>query len=185
MKKSGLLIVAIVMLLASGCGSDGDDESETQAASDVDSGAEEPEATEPPEDSAAEPPQEEQPAPPAGGASATLTLGNGEVYEFSILCVTDPQEAAGSEILFTAVSYDDPGLDVTQFGDEGTVTDLSVVSVYDGDFNTLYEASSTYEAFGGSLTLNLDGNQITGTGDFYPGGDPAETSTPGDLVADC
>ena len=46
---------------------------------------------------------------------------NGETIEFSsVLCTLEPQMAAGSEILFTAVSYGDPGLDITQFGDDPT-----------------------------------------------------------------
>jgi hypothetical protein len=40
--------------------------------------------------------------------------------------------AAGSEILFTATSYGDPGLDITQFGDKVTITGVASISVYDG-----------------------------------------------------
>ena len=196
MWKTGLLIGAIAVLLAAGCGSDSSDDGETQAAGETTTTGAAAEPTEasdpsgdtssPPEETAPEQPDEPAPPPPAGGAAATVTLQNGEVYEFpSILCTTEPQIAAGSEILFTAVSSDDPGLDITQFGNEGPVTELSVVTVYDGDFNTLYEASSTFEAFGGNLTLDLDGSTITGTGDFYPAADPAAASVPGEVTANC
>jgi hypothetical protein len=97
----------------------------------------------------------------------------------------EPQTSAGSEILFTAVSYDDPGLDVTQFGDEGTVTDLAVITVYDGDYETLWEAGSFYEAFGGTIDLSLDGSTILGSGSFYPAADPAAEPVQGELRADC
>ena len=126
------------------------------------------------------------PAPPPGGGSAVLTLDNGETYEFSVLCTLEPQMAAGSEILFTAVSYDDPGLDITQFGDEGTITGTGSVSVYDSDFETLWEASTFFEAFGGGLELTLDGSTIRGSGTFYPDADPAAgEGVPGEIVANC
>jgi hypothetical protein len=56
-------------------------------------------------------------APSGGRGSATVTLDNGEVFEFSVICGLEPHEAAGSEILFTAVDNGPPlGFDVTQFG---------------------------------------------------------------------
>jgi len=126
------------------------------------------------------------PAPGGGGRTATLTLDNGEIYEFSVLCSLEPQMAAGSEILFTAVSYDDPGLDITQFGDEGTVTGIANVSVYDGDYETLWEANTFFEAFGGGLELTLDGSTIRGSGTFFPDADPAAgEGVPGEIVANC
>ena len=74
---------------------------------------------------------------------------------------------------------------MTQFGDEGTVTDLAVVTVYDGDFETLWEAGSLFEAFGGGLELRLDGSTIIGVGEFYPAGDPASEPVQGELQANC
>jgi len=119
----------------------------------------------------------------AGGAgTATLTLDNGETFEFSVLCMLEPQMAAGSEILFTAVSYDDPGLDITQFGDEGNVTGVASVSVYDGAFNTLWDSGSIYPE---PIELSLDGSTITGQGTFYQGGDIAGATTTGQIVANC
>jgi hypothetical protein len=124
--------------------------------------------------------------PSAGGAgTATLELSNGEAYEFSILCGLESQEVAGSEIVFNAVSYDDPGLDVTQFGDEGTVTNLASITVYTSDFETLWEANSIYEAFGGSIELSVEGSTISGSGSFYAGADPATDPVDGQLQANC
>ncbi len=90
--------------------------------------------------------------------------------------------AAGSEILFTATSYDDPGLDITQFGDEGTITGVASISVYDGDFETLWEASSM---FGQPVELTLDGSTIRGTGSFLPGPDLIGDAVDGEVVANC
>ncbi|MEO1058821.1 MAG: hypothetical protein AAFY28_18090 [Actinomycetota bacterium] len=119
--------------------------------------------------------------------SATLTLANGETFEFSTLCVLEPQEAAGSEILFTVSAPDgDPILDVTQFGDEGTVTGIASISVYDAaSFEPLWDATSINEAFGGGVTLSLDGSTVTGSGSFYPMGDIEQEPVDGELVATC
>jgi len=124
-------------------------------------------------------------SPTGGGGTAVLTLFDGQEYEFSVLCMLEPQMAAGSEILFTAVSYDDPSLDITQFGDEGTITGVGSVTVTDSNFETLWEASTSYEAFGGSLELTLDGSTITGQGDFYPNADPTMDPVPGTVQANC
>jgi hypothetical protein len=127
----------------------------------------------------------EPPALPSGDGTAVLTLANGETFEFSVRCSLESQIAAGSEILFTATSYDNPGLDITQFGDEGTVTDIASVDVYDGDYETLWGAATLYEAFGGSLELTLDGTTIRGVGTFYSGGDPAGEAVEGEVIANC
>lgn len=194
--STALLITGAIVLGA--CGGDDDssepdessadepaaDEPATDEPAAEEPAAEEPAAEEPAaEEAAAEPADEpaveepaEEPAAPSGGGSgtATLTLDNGETFEFGVLCTLEPQEAAGSEIVFTATSYDDPGLDITQFGAEGsgTVTDVATVSVYDGSYNTLWEASNLYEPFGGGVELSLDGSTINGTGTFFAGGDP-------------
>lgn len=102
-----------------------------------------------------------------------------------MLCSLEPQIAAGSEILFTATSYDDPGLDITQFGQEGPVTDLATVSVYDASYETLWEASSLYAPLGGTIELSLDGSTINGSGAFFAGGDIEEQPVNGTLVANC
>jgi hypothetical protein len=125
-------------------------------------------------------------SPPAsGGGDAVLTLFDGQEFEFDVVCTLEPQMAAGSEILFTAVSYDDPGLDITQFGDEGTITGVAAVTVYDANLETLWEASTSYEPFGGSLELTLEGSTISGQGDFYPDADPTMDPIPGRVQANC
>ena len=176
---TALLISGALVLGA--CGGD-DEPADEPAAEPAGETADEP-AAEPADEPAAEPaaepadepaaePADEPAAAPSGGKTATLTLDNGESFEFGVLCSLEPQVAAGSEILFTATSYDDPGLDITQFGDDGTVTGVATVSVYDGSYNTLWEASTFNEPFGGSLELSLDGTTINGTGTFFAGGDP-------------
>ena len=188
------VLVALAALTVA-CGSD-DDSASSGAATDesVDAPADAPAdtATQPDDadagsdDDGGSSEDADAPAPPAGEGSAVLTLDNGETYEFSVLCTLEPQMAAGSEILFTAVSYDDPGLDITQFGDEGTITGTGSVSVYDSDFETLWEASTFFEAFGGGLELTLDGSTIRGSGTFYPDADPSTgEGVPGEIVANC
>ena len=136
------------------------------------------------EDDVANEPTDESVAPPAtSGGGATLTLANGETFEFpTVLCTLEPQTAAGSEILFTATSYDDPGLDITQFGDDGTITGVATISVYDGDFETLWEANSM---FGSPVELTLDGSTIRGSGSFLPGGENLAEAVEGEVVANC
>jgi hypothetical protein len=184
--RIGLTIAASVLVVAS-CG--GDDDSSSEDAADppaAEQPADEP-ADEPTDELADEPADE--PAEAGGGGTgqgtATLSLDNGEQFEFSVLCALEPQMAAGSEILFTAVSYDDIGLDITQFGDEGTVTGLASISVYDASYDSLWEAATLFEAFGGTIELSLDGSTITGSGSFYPAGDPASTPVDGEVVANC
>lgn len=120
-----------------------------------------------------------------GAGTAVLELDNGERFEFSILCNLESQMAAGSEILFTVVSYDDIGLDITQFGDEGTITETASISVYNSDFETIWEAGSLYEIYGGTFSLDVDGSTVTGGGSFYPTGDPAADAVNGEVVANC
>ena len=184
MRRSRIsLILAAGLLALTACG--GDDDSSSDDADAAEPAAEP--AEEPAEEPAAEP-AEEPAAEPSGGTgqgAATLTLENGESYEFSILCALEPQMAAGSEILFTVVSYDDIGLDITQFGNEGTVTELASISVYDASFESIWEAASLFEAFGGTIELSLDGSTVNGSGSFYPGGDPTATPVDGQVVANC
>ena len=216
MGKRFITAVAACLFALTACGADdssedagSDDPASTGAPADSDSptDTEAPAESQPPADTDA--PAESQPpadtdvpaetepdeaesddgdASPAGtgSGSATLELANGDSYEFSVLCALEPQEAAGSQILFTVVSYDNPSLDVTQFGSEGTVTDLATVSVYDAEnFDSLWEASTIFEAFGGTLTLALDGSTVTAEGSFYPAADPAAEAVEGQLVANC
>lgn len=203
-----LLVIALVGAVGlTACGSDDEgtestdtaDPARTDAApSDSSGSAEEPTADDTPSEDG-EPSEDDgtadnsaddsnADAPATGQGTATLTLDNGERYEFGVLCTLEPQMAAGSEILFTATSYDDPSLDITQFGDDGTVTSLSSVSVYDAtSFDSLWGASSLYEPFGGGLELTLDGSTIRGTGTFFAGDDPGTSpdGIAGEVVANC
>lgn len=174
-------------LVVTACGGDDDAESSDAPEADADTSNEAAAAPEPADEPAEDPAEEPAAAPESSGdGSATLTLDNGETYEFTILCSLEPQMAAGSEILFTAVSYDDPSLDITQFGDDGTVQDLATVSVYDAEsYDTLWEASSIFEAVGGSIELALDGSTIRGSGSFYPGADIGAEPVDGTVEARC
>lgn len=179
--KRRVLLAPVLLVLATACGSDGD--STNDAGTVVEPELEAPESdSDPASDDAAG--SDEASGPPAtGDAAATLTLANGETFEFAtVLCTLEPQMAAGSEILFTATSYDDPGLDITQFGNEGTITGLASISVYDGNFETLWEANSLY---GSSVELTLDGSTIRGTGSFYANDEFGAETVEGDVVANC
>jgi len=190
MTASRVLPAILISALAIGaCGSDDDgstDAPDDTATAPADEATTDPES-EPADVDAAEP---DEAVPPGGGGqgNAVLTLANGETYEFSVLCTLEPQIAAGSEILFTATSYDNPSLDITQFGDEGTVTEIASVSVNDAEtFDSLWGASSIYEPFGGSLELTLDGSTIRGVGSFFAGDDPGASpeAVDGEVVANC
>jgi hypothetical protein len=195
-------------LLLAACGSDADsgsaDDAETvgtgAAANDAEPNDAEPDdaetvgtetAPDEPADPEANPESEDNSddAPATGQGTATLTLDNGETLQFDVACTLEPQIAAGSEILFTATSLSgDIRLDITQFGDEGPVTDIASITVFDGaSFEALWGASDTYEPFGGSLELEIDGSTISGAGDFYAGDDPIEGGDPvaGNVIANC
>jgi hypothetical protein len=183
----GIALVAVIGLLSACGGSDeaapaADPASETTPSEPVDEPSEVGDAVE------AEPASESEAAPPAapsGDANTTLSLDNGETFEFAVLCTLEPQIAGGSEILFTATSFDDPAIDITQFGDEGPVVDIASVEVYDASYETLWGARSGFESLGGGMELSLDGSTITGTGMFFPADDIAGTAVAGTIVANC
>lgn len=191
--KRCLLLAPFALVVASACGSDGDSTSDTATETPDDTGValepevDAPEAGSDPTSGEASDSDESSDGatgtPAAGDAAATLTLANGEAFQFAtVLCTLEPQMAAGSEILFTATSYDDPGLDITQFGDEGTITGVASISVYDGNFETLWEANSM---LGSSVELTLDGSTIRGTGSFYENDEYGGETVEGDVVANC
>ncbi len=119
----------------------------------------------------------------AGGASATLTLENGETFTFNILCALETQESAGQEILFTVVSYDDPvSLDVTQFGAD-SLDGTAIVSLYDSaTFDNVWDANTLH---GGELELEMNGNTVTGHGIFLAGEERNGPGVAGELKAHC
>ena len=135
-------------------------------------------------------------APSSGGSgTATVTLDNGESYSFSVICSLEPQVAAGSEILFTAVSNDEPfGFDVTQFGQLGAETGgvldgIGGVTIWDSaTYDDIWAADSVMAQLDGSdFTLELSGTTITGSGMFVEGGDieKLDSAVRGDLVVEC
>lgn len=181
--KRLIALVFTVMLVTSACsGSDSSDTASNDNAA-TDTAAAAGAGTETTAADAAEA-QADAPAAQASGAqTATVTLDTGDVFEFSALCWLETQESAGSEILFTVVSYDDPvNLDVSQFG-AGSFGGAANISLYDStSYDTIWEASSLY---GTEIELILAGSTVTGSGDFYPAGDIAATPVGGELVADC
>lgn len=175
MRKQLIALACVTVLVAAACG--GDDSADPNSSQVGISSSDETTTT-----SA----QSEEPAASAAGSgdrSATLTLDNGEVFVFSILCALEPQESAGSEILFTVVSYDEPNnLDVTQFG-ENSFDGAASIGVYDSTtYDTLWEANTIY---GGEVTLSLNRSSVTGSGDFHEAGDITSTAVHGELVANC
>lgn len=71
----------------------------------------------------------------------------------------------------TATSFDDPSLDIAQFGDKGPCVNIVSISVYDASCETPCESNSIFETFDGSIELSLEGSMITGSGSFFPAGD--------------
>ena len=185
-----MIAVALIGALISGCGGsdavtadEGSSSAPTTAAA-VDAPAAEVTTT------AA--PAESEPAPQSGGAdnNVTLELENGTVIETSALCMLEPQEAAGSTILFTATGYSEIGFDVTQF-DEDSFGGVATVSVYQTEdfqnFDLFWEADSSF----GELVVELNGSTISGTGLFFEGDaqgdyDPfSQEGIPGTVTVDC
>jgi len=193
-----LLAAAALVLVAAACGSDSSQDASQSSAATVEADdAETVDGTEPADDGetvddddaasddadGADEAGDDGADAAGSGGDAMLTLANGETVEFAgVLCALEPQESAGSEILFTAVSYGDPGLDITQFGDEGTITDVASISVYDAEYETLWEANSM---FGSAVELTVDGTTIRGSGSFIEGGDMMNEPVEGEIVANC
>jgi hypothetical protein len=134
-------------------------------------------------------------APSGGRGSATVTLDNGEVFEFSVICGLEPQEVAGSEILFTAVDNGPPlGFDVTQFGklavETGNLADpIGTITIWDSEsFDTIWGAGSVIAQLDGSeFKMELNGSTITGSGMFVEGEDleNLDAAVHGEVVVEC
>jgi hypothetical protein len=135
------------------------------------------------------------PTPEGGNGTAAVALDNGETYTFSVICSLEPQIAAGSEILFTAVSNEEPyGFDVTQFGQMGAETGgvldgIGGITIWDSaTYDEIWTAGSVMAQLSGSeFVLELNGTTITGSGMFVEGGDieKLESAVRGDLVVEC
>ena len=183
---AGTVITFVMVMGMTSCGDDDSTSTPTgtEAASELQpTDADDAESTETIEPEATTEVSAAPPAQPAGSGSATLTLSNGEVFEFGILCSLEPQEAAGSEILFAVVSYDDPyNLDVTQFA-AGSFDGAANISVYDStSYDTVWEASTLY---GTDVELSMAGSTVAGSGEFLAGGELGGETVTGELVANC
>jgi hypothetical protein len=185
MTKRLVYVFIALLLVASACGgSDADTQAtdtqatqSTAAATSGDEGSDEP-ATE----TTAAPSVESSSG--GGNGTATLTLDNGEFFEFSVLCALEPQIAAGQEIVFSVVSYDDPyHFDLTQWGDDSVMNGGADVSVYDS--TTFDEVWGSNTSYGHELTLELNGSTITGSGMFVANGDAFGDQVQGEVEANC
>ena len=174
------VMAVLVVALGAGACSSGSDES-LPASSEASSGATTQDAE--PLDTAAETDDNVFARAAAAGASATLNLDNGETYAFNILCALESQESAGQEILFTAVSYDNPvSLVVTQFGAE-SLGGAATISLYDSEtYDNVWSADTL---IGGELALEMIGNTVTGSGVFLAGEERTGPGVPGSFEANC
>lgn len=121
---------------------------------------------------------------PSASSTATVTLENGEAFEFSIRCELEPQVGGDVEILFSLVSYDEPlKLNVTQFAAD-SFNGVAGISISDSTtFELVWEATAVLGA--GEVELTLDGNTVMGSGMFLEGVDSSGPGVRGELVANC
>jgi hypothetical protein len=186
MTKRFVPVFIALLLVATACGgSDADSANDdTQAPSTTGAATTDTESASDPAPDTTVAQAEEVASSGGGSGTATLTFDNGESYEFSILCALEPQVAAGQEILFNFVSYDEPfSLDVTQFGDDSVSPGGASISVYDtATYETLWDASSIY---GSDVTLSLNGSTVTGSGVFLENGEFGGAEAHGELEANC
>jgi hypothetical protein len=184
--------VSVLILVVAACGGASSEPATNTAdqPSAVDSQPDDtqPASTQPADTQTAEDPadQQESPAPAGGntgGGTATVTLENGEVFEFAILCSLNPAEVGDTEFEFSLVSYDDPfNLDVSQFTKDA-FNGAANISIYDSTtFATTWEANTF---FGGEVELVLNGTTVTGNGVFLKGDDAEGPGVRGDLLANC
>ncbi len=204
---SVFVMVSALMLVVAACGasdsetvtptSPGATAEETESADtqpadtqaeDISPGATEPADTtdtQPADTQPAEEPDDQSasPAPATGNGTATVTLDNGDVFEFAILCVLDPAEVGDTEFEFYLVSYDDPfNLDVSQFT-EDSFGGAANITIFDStNFGTTWDANTS---LGGEVELALDGTTVTGRGVFLKGEDAEGPGIRGDLIANC
>lgn len=115
------------------------------------------------------------------GGSFELVLENGTTFSAPIQCALEPQDAAGSEILFQAGGgHEGQVYDVTQWG-ETEFGGTQDVEIYDSaSYETLWRATGST-----GLVLELNGNVISGSGGFYEGDDINGPRTQGVLTVTC
>jgi hypothetical protein len=173
--------VLALALLGAACG---DDDDASVGAVDEPSGADDAAGSDAPEDDDADDDGgDDRDGTPGASGTATLTLANGEEYEFSILCSLEPQIAAGQEIAFSITSYDEPyGFDATKFGDDAAMPGMASMDVYDSE---TYEAVWSASSVMGDVELELSGSTVTGTGTFFEGDEGLGDGVEGELTASC
>jgi hypothetical protein len=188
-----LTVLFVIALIAASCGGDASSEADESSdapaamltdktepgADDLVAATEEAPGGEDPSTTTA------QPAAPSSGfgdGTAVISLENGEVFEFGVLCVLEPQP----NFEYTIVSYDDPAnLDISKWSEDAQFSGASV-SIYDSTtYDTLWEANTTFDAQGGAVDLTVSGSTVTGTGLFWPEGDPFMEGVQGDIAVTC
>ena len=127
----------------------------------------------------------------AQSSVATLTFENGETLSTSVICVLEPQTAAGQEILFTATSVKSPYFDVTLFA-AGTIVNGAKVSWTETkDFKTYqvdWKSIPGTAVSKASFDVALSGHTITGSGMLIRGEDASNNAgekRQASLVVDC
>ncbi len=193
-------ILFVMVLVVAACGSDDSESGDTTANAGTAAGTQStaattgeptqptdgPVSTQPP---AASTEQAESSDPGSAGeaGTATLTLDNGESFEFNVECVTSPMDAglAGRDLLLSVNSYDGQYLIAAELlgPDQYGSAPLSIIQIWDVPGNEV--AWGAYSASGGQVDLRLDGTTVTGTAVFGEGGDTVNPSVPGELVAYC
>jgi hypothetical protein len=68
------------------------------------------------------------------------------------------------------------------FGEGGVSTGFASISVYDGNYETLWEANSMIRT---DVELTLDGSKIRGTGSFIEGENYGGETVDSEVVANC
>ncbi|MBE9540518.1 MAG: hypothetical protein IMF06_15655 [Proteobacteria bacterium] len=115
----------------------------------------------------------------AQSSVATLSFENGETLSTSVICVLEPQTAAGQEILYTATSVRSPYFDVTVFAAGGIVSGAKVSWADTKDFKVYQERWSSVPGTAvskASFDVALNGRTITGSGMLIRGDDTSNNS---------
>lgn len=103
-----------------------------------------------------------------GRGTATITFDDGETLSTDVRCALAPQDAVGGgEILYTATSGSAPYFDLTVFGEDGEMTDISIS--WD---ESLDDSGQSWSAggSGSDAEVSLDGATITGSATFMQDG---------------
>lgn len=119
--------------------------------------------------------------PAIGSGTATITFDDGETLSADVRCALEPQDAVGGgQILYTATSGSAPYFDLTVFGEDGEMTNISIS--WDESLDDSAESWSA-SPFGSDTDVNLDGTTITGSATFMQEGGGEERH--GQVEVDC